>query len=260
MQQGLLDVINESQRLGLSDHGRLVRNWAQELASKADTNGDIPGQAYKAWHSRLGKMMASGGDQAMWLGALRDAAEGGMDRSISAGDRQAWSAVRKQYAALKTVEPLVAKSVKGDISPAGLMDRVTSDGAGKVRMANDRGGLLGDLARVGQGFLKEAPNSGTADRLLVNAGLLGGVGFAQHKDWIDPAQAGLLTAALAGNRVGLKAINSRALAMGESRALQGLARVAKPAPRLLPALLMRAKGGLLAPDPQDDPLRGIRGH
>jgi hypothetical protein len=149
MQQNILNVINESARLGNSDHARLVRNWAQELASKADASGNIPGAAYKAWHSRIGKMMASGGDQAMWLGSLRDAVAGGMDRSISAGDQAAWKLARQQYAHLKTVEPLVAKSVKGDISPAGLMGRVTSDGAGKTRMATGKGGPLGDLARIG---------------------------------------------------------------------------------------------------------------
>lgn len=42
-------------------------------------------------------------------------------------------------------------------------------------MAVGNGGDLGDLARIGQRFLKEAPNSGTADRMLVNLGIGGGL-------------------------------------------------------------------------------------
>jgi hypothetical protein len=86
--------------------------------------------------------------------------------------------------------------------------------------------------------------------LLVNAGLLGGVGAAQHYGLIDPQQAAVAGSLLLLNRMGSKALNSRALAMGESKALKGLARSAKPLPRLLPAAVPAARG-LLATDPND---------
>ncbi len=120
------------------------------------------------------------------------------------------------------------------------MGRVTASKADKARMAVGNSGQLGGLARVGQRFLKEPPNSGTADRALVNRALLGvggGLGLygAQREGLITPEQAALLGGGLLANRVGLRALNSRALAEGNSRALNGLARLAAPANRLLPA-------------------------
>lgn len=240
----LKSVIDDATRLGGTDTARMVRGWADELLSKVDATGKIPGKAYQSFDSRISKVLKSGGEPAHYLGQLRSVVQGAMDDSISAGDRQAWQMVRQQYAALKTVEPLVAKTTTGDISPAQLMGRVTSDGAGKVRMANNRGGKLGDLARVGQQFMKDAPNSGTADRLLVNAGIGGGLLGAQQTGLIDPQTALIAAGLLSGNRLVGRALSSRSLTYGGSRTLSGLSRLTKPAPRLLPAGY-QAGGGLL---------------
>src|SRR5258706_10295966 len=72
---------------------------------------------------------------------------------------------RYKYAMAKVIEPLVAKSTSGDISPSGLMHAVTSDKSKKAMMARGKGGEIGDLARIGQAFLKEPPSSGTGERL-----------------------------------------------------------------------------------------------
>ena len=228
-------VIDEATRLGGSDTARMVRGWANELLGKVDAHGSIPGKAYQSFDSRIAKQLKSGGESAHYLGMLRDAVRSAMDDSISAGDRAAWSAVRKQYAALKTVEPLVGKSATGNISPQALMGRVTSDTAGKARMATGKAGALGDLARIGQRFLKEAPNSGTADRALVNLAVGGGLYGAQQQGLISPTTAAQIGGGLLLNRLGLNALNSRALAAGDSRALTGLARLMQTAPRALPA-------------------------
>lgn len=249
-------VIDEATRLGGSDTARMVKNWANELITKVDSTGSIPGKAYQSFDSRLAKVMKSGGEPAHYLGQLRDVIRSAMDDSISAGDRNAWNTIRKQYAALKTVEPLVAKSPAGNISPEALMGRVTADTAGKARMATGRAGDLGDLARIGQRFLKLAPNSGTADRLLVNTAVTGGLYGAQHQGLIDPSTAAMIGGGLLLNRMGLSALNSRALAAGDSRALNGLSRLLGPAPRALPAaanasgLPILIQGGRLA-TPED---------
>ena len=97
---------------------------------------------------------------------------------------------RGQYKAMKTIEPLVEKSTTGDVSPAGLMQAVRGSYNG---MAYGGGGALGDLARVGQRFLKEPPSSGTAERLQAGAtagkigntigtlGALGGATMGAHE-------------------------------------------------------------------------------
>lgn len=228
-------VVDEATRLGGAEFGSSVRNWANDLFSRVDASGSIPGAAYKSFDSKIGKAMASGGEKAMYLGNLREVVRDAMDASISAGDRAAWQTARKQWAALKTVEPLVAKSSNGNIPPSQLMGRVTADGAGKSRMAAGNGGELGELARIGQRFLKDAPNSGTADRLLVN-GLVGGSLFgAQQAGVIDPQTAMLAGGGLLANRGLLKLLNSRALTAGEGKAINGLSRLMQSAPRALPA-------------------------
>lgn len=69
-------------------------------------------------------------------------------------------------------------AVNGDISPAQLLGRVTANNAGKEAMAAGRGGDLGQLANIGQTFLKDGiPNSGTPERLAAY-GLLGAGGYA----------------------------------------------------------------------------------
>jgi hypothetical protein len=229
------NIMDEANRL--SGSGKIVKGWVQELLSKSDANGDIPGKAYQSVDSRIGKAIKQGGEPAHYLGQLRDTIRAAMDGSISAGDRKAWQALRQQWANLKTVEPLVAKSPTGDVSAAGLMGRVTADKAGKARMATGKGGQLGELARLGQRFLKDAPNSGTADRLLVNGAVAGGLYGAQKEGYISPEHAAEAGAVLLANRGLLKALSSPAVASGNSRTINGLARLLQPAPRILPPLL-----------------------
>lgn len=228
-------IISEAQRLGTSDSARMVAGQVAELVSKTGPDGLIPGRAYQAFDTQLGGKLKGGGDQAYYLGQVRDAVRAAMDDSIAPRDRAAWAEARKKWAAIKTVEPLVAKSPDGDISAAQLMQRVTSDGAGKVRMAEGRGGDLGEIARIGQRFLKSAPNSGTADRALVNLGVLGGLTGASGMGFISPETAMWTGAGLLGNRALLKALSSKGLVRGESKALTGLARILEQSPRALPA-------------------------
>jgi hypothetical protein len=115
------------------------------------------------------------------------------------------------------------------------MGRVTADKAGKARMAKGNGGTLGELAKIGQRYMKAAPNSGTADRLLVNLGIAGGLYGGSQAGVIDPATATKLGALLLANRVASGALRARGPVMGDSRALSGLARLLRPAPYLLPA-------------------------
>lgn len=228
-------VVDEAKRLGGPDTARKVQAWADELVGKVDESGVIPGRAYQSFDSRIGKELKSGGESAHYLGALRDVIRGAMDESVSPADRAAWQAIRQQYANLKTVEPLVAKSPTGDISGQALMGRVTADKAGKARMARGNGGALGELAKIGQRYMKEAPNSGTADRLLVNAGIAGGLYGGSQAGVIDPATATKLGALLLLNRGASGLLRARGPVMGDSRTLTGLARLLKPAPFLLPA-------------------------
>lgn len=91
-------------------------------------------------------------------------------------ERAEYSQALKRYAIGQTIQPLVAKSPAGNISPRALMGAVTSNSFGKRMMATGRGGDLGQLADIGSLFLREPGTSNTAERGIV-AGLLAGGGF-----------------------------------------------------------------------------------
>lgn len=229
----LSQLSDEASRLGGSDTSRMVKGWVTELVKKADENGVIPGKAYQSFDSRLGKVIKAGGEPAYYLGNLREAVRSAMDDSIKPADRAAWQTARQQYAALKTIEPIVAKSPTGDIPAAALLQRTTADKAGKARMAMGEGGELGELARIGNRFLKEPPNSGTPDRALVNTvAATGGAGLLTY---LSPTVAASTAGTVLGNRGLLSFLNSQGVTQGNSRSLKAIAGLSRPLPRLLPA-------------------------
>jgi hypothetical protein len=87
-----------------------------------------------------------------------------MQRSAPPELQQQLTQARSQYKAMKTIEDLVEKSPTGNISPTLLMGAVRGSYG---NMAYNGGGDLGQLARIGQQFLKPPPNSGTAERTHV---------------------------------------------------------------------------------------------
>ena len=115
-----------------------------------------------------------------------------------------------QYKAMKTIEPLVEKSTTGDISPAQLMQVVRKSYGG---MAYNGGGPMGDLARIGQRFLKEPGNSGTAPREMIyhalgTAGGLGAVALSPEMGLSHLAAAGSLGGMVASGRMLKSAMDS----------------------------------------------------
>ena len=183
-----------------SDVARVITNYIDELRTKA-ADGAVPGEAFRKLNTKITSQMrsTSNGDLKHALGELQDDLQDALQRGLSGDDLAALQAARQQYAIAKTIEPLVAKSATGDISPAGLMGRVTANNAGKSRMARGTGGEIGDLARIGQRFLKEPASSGTAERGLVY-GLAGGGVVA------EPATAtGIYTLSNLYNRAGAAA-------------------------------------------------------
>lgn len=162
------------------DVQRPINTYIDRLLNQSQ-NGIVPGRVYQSVDSAIGKRMRAGGEASIPLGDLREALRDAMDQSIKPKDQAAWARARQQWRDMKTIEPLVAKdNVEGNISPAQLLGRVAADNAGKAAMATGRRGDLGDLAAIGQRFLKQQiPDSGTAQRnfagrALGSIGSLGG--------------------------------------------------------------------------------------
>lgn len=238
----LAGVQDEVQRFGAADSSSAVRNALEELLSKVDDAGNIPGKAYQSFDSKLGKLTKAGGEKALYLGQVREAVRGAMDDSISAADKEAWQTARGQYRNLKTIRDLVAKEgADGNISPALLAGRINSSNAGKESMAMGGGGELGDLARIGRQFVRDPiPDSGTAGRLAA-IGALGTGGYALG---VDP-QAMLLAAAggATGGRALTALLNSPA---GRNYMLKGspyankLAQLVQPLPYVAAPMALEA--------------------
>jgi len=248
-----LSVIrDDASRLAAGDTGRVVSNWIDELVGKADANGVIPGKAYKSFDSKIGAVIRGGGENAFYLGQVRDSVRRAMDKSISPQDAAAWRQANKQYGVLKTLEPLAAAN-NGAIPPTRLLQAVTNTKSAKARVASGNGGNLARLARVGQ-LMKSAPDSGTADRALVNLGVLGGLYGAQETGIMKPETALAIGGALALNRGGLSAANRLA---NNPQAIQGLARqISNASQRALPVAGVAATAGIIAPTDFNEQLMG----
>jgi hypothetical protein len=143
----------------------------------------VPGAAYRTMDSQLGRSMrgTTNGDLRTGLGDLREHLRTAMDGSISPADQAAWQQARREYANLMVAAKAAGGAGWRDgrgahlaAGPTRALDQST--GGGYVWGRGD----LNELARVGQGVLRQPPDSGTAGRSLINQVLTGGA-------WSAPA-------------------------------------------------------------------------
>lgn len=163
-------VLRDALEMGDKGTIRAVKSSIRRVQSQLTDQGTIPGHAYKSLDSTLGQMARNGGEKGFYAGQLRDIMRDAFTASAkNPEDIAAMAKANQQYRDLKTLEPLVAEAAQngGHISPAKLQAAVLASKAGKAAMATGTRGDLGDLAMVGQRFLKErVQDSGTARRTL----------------------------------------------------------------------------------------------
>jgi hypothetical protein len=181
-----------------ADVTKVVSSYVQELQAAAK-DGVIPGTALRKINTEIGAKVrgTESGDLRRALGDLQDDMRAALGRNLSGEDLATLQDASKKYAIAVKLIPLVSKSPLGDISPAGLMQAVTSDKSGKRAMARGKGGDIGELAKIGQLFLKEPGSSNTSERALVYGGLLGGGAYVEPH-----TAAGIYGAANLYNRAG----------------------------------------------------------
>lgn len=219
----LANIEDEAHQVVTGQEFQPLRNQLNNVLQKVQGAGDggIDGEVYQAL-TRKGAPLDRAMDSAdpnvsHYATRIRDALDDAMERSASPEDVQALQAARFAYKNMKTVEPLVSKSADGTISPASLNQRVS------VKFANrayDGGGPLGELADIGQRFLKEGPDSGTAQRsrafnVLANIakyGAAAGAGVLGVKAGVSLPEVGLAAlaggTALGGGRLAGEALSS----------------------------------------------------
>ena len=180
-------ILRDAQSVLVPSEMTPLQKQVQNVADAFDQNHTLSGEGYQAL-TRKGApldraMNSSDSNVRFYAGQIRDALDDVMERSASPDVLGQLQTARGQYKAMKTIEPLVEKSTTGDVSPAALMQAVRGSYNG---MAYGGGGSLGDLARIGQQFLKEPPSSGTAERtgaknLLTNLGAMGAAALGVDK-------------------------------------------------------------------------------
>lgn len=151
----------------------------QVMNAFRENGGQLPGQAFQDLTQTGGVLSdLTNSNQptiAHWGQKLRSALEDAFQRQATPEDAADLAAARLQYKNLMAVEPLAAKSPTGDISPALLLNQVRKVYGNKA-VATGRSGDIGQIAGIGQRFLKERPASGTPEGNLVTAILTGELG------------------------------------------------------------------------------------
>ena len=210
----LRDTIHNAQATMTPGEVEPLIRQVQNIASLVDPNTNtITGEVYQNLTRRgtpLDRAMQSQNPNIRHAARdIREALDGAMERSAAPDVVEDLREARGQWRNLRTVEPLVAKSPTGDISPALLQGRVNTSFKGTHGSAYGGGGDLKQLSDIGQRFLKEPPSSGTSERgmlmhLLGGAGT-GGVGMLLGEvpaKAVALSVAGTLGSALLGRGVG----------------------------------------------------------
>jgi hypothetical protein len=218
-------AIDQGQKDGIQTQIDKIRQLA------TDNNGVIPGKAYVDLTKKGESLDILQGSRSTTSGQLggqiRDAIDTALERSASPADVAALREARTQYKALKTVEPLTLRAdaaggvtpSTGEISPAALLGRVNQQYDNAARAQPGQIPLL-DLGRIGQRFLKDAPSSGSSERLsLMEIGkTVGGLGMSAaglHEAGVPAESLPYVLAAVPALRLGGAALRAPAIAPPE---------------------------------------------
>ncbi|MDE2107089.1 MAG: hypothetical protein KGL39_58320, partial [Patescibacteria group bacterium] len=163
--QDLGTVLHEaSQTLPDSSLSPLLKQ-VQNIGETAD-QGVISGKSYQALTAKgapLERAMNSADPNIRYYASqIRNALDDALQASASPEDLASLKNARLQWKNMRTVQDLAAKAnIEGEISPALLLNAVKKS---YKDMAYTGAGQIGDLADIGQHFLKEPPSSGTGER------------------------------------------------------------------------------------------------
>lgn len=253
---GLQNVVDDAHLTMSADSAPAIERQAMNIVNTAaNNNGNIGGRAYLDLTAKGGPLdtMMQSSDSGMRQSGirLRSVLDDALQANAAPDDISALTKARSQWRALKTVEPLTLRAdtiggpapSTGDISPAALRGAVNRSYP-QAATAQPGALPLNDLARIGQRFLKEPPDSGTATREMMTHGLgaLGGLTTAimGHEAGIPLAYslAGVGGAGLGARLIG-KALQSGAYAnmvLGKQPAVNPLARALLPISGTAPML------------------------
>lgn len=225
-------ILHEAGSTLTDSENAILHKQVGNILDKVTGAGEIEGPTYQAL-TRKGApleraMNSSDPNVRHYAGRIKEALDDALERHAPPDMVERLKNARGQYKAMKTVEDLVEKSPTGDISPALLMNPVRQSYG---NMAYGGGGHLADLARIGQRFMRQPPDSGTplgtaALNLLLGAGGAGVAGYSTGYDPISMLKGAALLPATALAARGATTLLNRPEAVGN---------LLQRAPSLLPA-------------------------
>ena len=176
LQTRLGGIVKDAQSVMPASEVSPILNQIQNIADVIQTNPDgsriLPGDAYLAL-TRTGApldrvMQAGDSNLRYYAGQIHDALSDAIAADATPEEVADFANTRLQYKNLMTIKGLAAKGgIDGTISPTQLQGVVN-------RSFDDRAfsgaGPLGDLADIGQAFMKQPQNSFTAQRAAEIAG------------------------------------------------------------------------------------------
>lgn len=155
-----LNQIGRDAQENLLGDGDKVATAIQAIKTKAqDGGGTLTGQQYQNMRQQGGPIyqIAKSADPGIsfWGKNLRSALDSEFASQADPTDAALLKLTNKQYQNYKILEPLADKAAVGQLSPQLLLSQVNKHGGS---------GDIQTLARGAQAFLKEPPNSMTAER------------------------------------------------------------------------------------------------
>jgi hypothetical protein len=217
-QNKFLDSLIDATHELSPDELKPLHNIFDNIIDKIDPQGNIDGQTYQALtrgKTPLGRAIANPNPNISYYAQqIKDNLDDALQRSAPPEMQDLLTTARGQWRNLKTIEPLAAKAPGGAISPALLSNAINSNPFSKNALAYGRGGDLGELAQIGQRFLKEPGSSMTTERATSTAltGAAGGLGGAMIGLHGLPPEALYALSAIPAGRIMGSALRSPSLA------------------------------------------------
>lgn len=155
------DVVSRA-NLGPQNAGR-AQALVDEVLAKVKPDGTMSGKDFKTLTSRGSMLSSAAASPDREYGSvakeIRDSLNTELEKAATPQDAAALAKANLQWKNMRTVERLVANSPDGQVNPALLQRPVTTSFKNR---AYTGAGDLGDLADIGQIFLKPTRDSGTA--------------------------------------------------------------------------------------------------
>jgi hypothetical protein len=186
---GVNQILHDANTIGTDENAKIVNSWANRLFgpnSKAVPIQNplpggpvmqIPGDAWRQQNTALNDHIArtDNGDLVHYLTGLQGHYFDSLEHGMPPDKYDMFQDLRKQYSNAMTIRPLVEKAGTAGVNPNLVMNRALTEGN-----AFSPSGSLNDIGELGQlgkeQLTSKYPDSGTAQRALIYAGLAGAAG------------------------------------------------------------------------------------